>query len=108
MSMTKAEFVENVAKLVAGLQVPVSLMPRQALGAAYEPWSKLLDEVNGGFGWTSADACRETFGEIADVSLGSEAGLPMPSAEQDTRIELRELRRREREEASDATEPGRA
>jgi hypothetical protein len=70
--VTREEFVEQAAALVAGLQVPVSMMPRHMLGAAFEPWQKLLNEVNGGFGWTSADACREAFAEILDVSLGDE------------------------------------
>jgi hypothetical protein len=64
MNMTKEEFLDNVASLVAGLQVPVSMMPRHMLGAAYEPWSRLQDAVNGGFGWTNAEQCREAFSKI--------------------------------------------
>ena len=59
--MTKEEFTENVAQLVAGLQVPVSLLPRGTLGAAFEPWEALMTEVTGGFGWTSVEQCREAF-----------------------------------------------
>jgi hypothetical protein len=81
MAMTKEEFVDQVARLVAGLQVPVSLMPRGRFGAAYEPWEKLLGEVNGGFGWTNADACREAFAEIMDVSPDGQAEPAAGSAQ---------------------------
>lgn len=69
--MTPVEFTENVARLVAGLQVPVSIggSPDGILGPVAGPaWSKLLHEVNGGFGWTNVDACQEAFGEILGVS----------------------------------------
>ncbi len=71
--MTPEEFVALVAKLVAGLQVPVS-MPggRARLGAAYEPWSKLLNEANHGFGWTNMEACEAAF---AKILLSSEAAM---------------------------------
>jgi hypothetical protein len=71
MTMTREEFIEQVAELVAGLQVPVSMMPKQMFGAAYDPWSKLLTEVTG-FGWTTPAACREAFAEIMNVSLGED------------------------------------
>ena len=64
--MTKDEFIEQVAELVAGLQAPVSLMPHAALGAAYEPWSRLYTQANGGFGWINADDCRAAFKKILD------------------------------------------
>lgn len=66
MQMTQEEFLDNVARLVAGLQAPVSMMPRECFGAAYEPWSKLLEEANGGFGWTNAEKCRDAFTKILD------------------------------------------
>ncbi len=71
--MTGEEFVTLVAKLVAGLQVPVS-MPggRARLGAAYEPWTKLLNEVNHGFGWTNMEACEAAF---AKILLSPEAAM---------------------------------
>lgn len=62
--MTRDEFLDNVAALVAGLQVPVSLTPHSRFGAAYGPWQALLDEANGGFGWT--DACREAFAKLLE------------------------------------------
>jgi hypothetical protein len=64
MAMTEDEFVEAVAALVAGLQVPVSMMPRHLLGAAFEPWQRLIAEATGGFGWTDKDHCREAFTKI--------------------------------------------
>lgn len=66
MAMTQEEFLDNVAQLVAGLQAPVSMMPHSRLGAAYEPWERLLAEANGGFGWTDAEKCREAFAKILD------------------------------------------
>lgn len=62
--MTEDEFLEAVAQLVAGLQVPVSMMPRGMFGAAYEPWQKLLTEINHGFGWTNAEKAKAAFREI--------------------------------------------
>lgn len=50
--MTQREFLETVAELVEGLQVPVSLHGAQ-LGAAREPWEKLHSMA--GLGWHSAD-----------------------------------------------------
>lgn len=62
--MTKDEFVAEVAKLVAGMQAPVSLAPHTLFGAAYEPWEKLYSQANGGFGWTNAEKCEEAFRKI--------------------------------------------
>jgi hypothetical protein len=46
------EILLDVVKLVAGLQVPVSMgMP---LGTALEPWTRLKDKLQG-FGWLSTD-----------------------------------------------------
>lgn len=73
--MTREQLVDNVAKLVAGLQVPASIS-HQALGAAYDPWCELLHEANGGFGWTTADQCREAFTKI----LGGTDEFPAPES----------------------------
>lgn len=73
MKMTQEEFLDNVARLVAGLQVPVSMMPRHLFGAAYEPWSRLQDEATGGFGWSDAEKCREAFAGIP----GNRPGAPV-------------------------------
>lgn len=62
--MTKDEFIETAAELVAGLQAPVSLMPRAAFGAAFTPWQKLVGEATGGFGWTDKEALRAAFAMI--------------------------------------------
>ena len=65
--MTRDDFISQVAALVAGLQVPVSIGGKMALGAAYEPWSRLLNEVNGGFGWTDREKCEARFAELAGI-----------------------------------------
>lgn len=63
--MTRDEFLDDVAAVVAGLQVMVSITGRPAvLGAAAEPWQRLLHESNKGFGWTDKAKCREAFSEI--------------------------------------------
>ena len=53
--MTREETVAEIAKLIAGLAVPVSLgMGRDGLlGAAYAPWQRLYDEFGGS--WARAD-----------------------------------------------------
>ncbi len=49
---SRAEVVRDLAEVLAGLQVPVSMgMP---LGAAREPWGRLDDRLVG-FGWHDAD-----------------------------------------------------
>lgn len=62
--MTREEFTEQVAKLVAGLQVPASIRGVKVLGAAQQPWYVLVEEVTGGFGWTTPEKCAEVFTEI--------------------------------------------
>lgn len=65
--MTSEEFTEAVAELVAGLQVPVSIRgnPVDVLGPVAGPaWSRLLSEVNGGFGWVNREQCREAFEKL--------------------------------------------
>lgn len=55
--MTQDEFIDTVAKLVAGLQVPVSLgLP---LGEARDPWGRLSDLS--GFGWKTSEEIAESF-----------------------------------------------
>lgn len=48
--MDREEALAEVGKLIAGLAVPVSLGMGPMMGAAYEPWRKLYDEVVG-FGY---------------------------------------------------------
>ena len=50
--MTREELLEALAKILAGLQVPLSLGPG-LLGAADEPYRKVLAET--GFGWKNAE-----------------------------------------------------
>lgn len=51
--LTRDEIIRAVAEVVSGLQVPVSL--GMQLGAAREPWGKLHEIANDGFGWHDAD-----------------------------------------------------
>ena len=47
--MTKDELIEELAVLLTGLQVPLSLGGAQVLGAADEPYRKIL--ADRGWGW---------------------------------------------------------
>lgn len=61
--MTRDEFVNDVAALIAGLQVPVSLgMP---LGAATEPWRRLKNATVA-VGWSDADEVAEGIRRILE------------------------------------------
>lgn len=61
--MTRDELIENIAKVMAGLQVPMSMhMP---LGAAIEPWSDLHTALIG-FGWATKEMWEESLREILD------------------------------------------
>lgn len=62
--MTREEFISIAARLVAALQVPVSILGAEVLGTAYEPWQKLMAEVTGGFGWTTAEQAQAAFEQI--------------------------------------------
>lgn len=64
--MSREEFLEHVAGLVAGLQVPVSMVPHSAFGAAYPHWEALLKLANGGFGWTDEAGCRAAFAGVLE------------------------------------------
>jgi len=61
--MTREEFIRHVAALVAGLQVPVSLMPRDRFGAAYEPWEALFRDAVG-FGWANKEQLAAHYTKI--------------------------------------------
>jgi hypothetical protein len=65
--MTRDEFLTEVAELVAGLQVPVSVAPH-ALSAGYVPWNELHKQASGGFGWVTTSQCREAFAKILNDS----------------------------------------
>jgi hypothetical protein len=58
--MTRDERVQALAELLAGLQVPLSI---GILGAAQEPYRRLLNDVPG-FGWRTADDFRPYAEEI--------------------------------------------
>ena len=59
MSPEQDAMVRDIAELIAGLAVPVSLgMGRDGLlGVAYEPWQRLYNSVGGG--WSSADEIEQ-------------------------------------------------
>ena len=60
--LSRDEMIRAMAEVVAGLQVPVSL--GMMLGAAREPWGKLHEIANGGFGWYGADQAEANFREV--------------------------------------------
>jgi hypothetical protein len=55
--------ISEMAKLIAGLQVPISLgMGRDGiLGTAAEPWHRLFEKVGGG--WCTADEIEKRLRE---------------------------------------------
>jgi hypothetical protein len=61
--MTKDEFIRNVAQLLAGLQVPVSMeMP---MGTATVAWTELHRGLHG-FGWATADDYEREISEVLE------------------------------------------
>lgn len=65
---TKDELLDDMAELLAGLQVPRSLpQPHILLGKGLEPYDRLMDELNG-FGWTDKEALRSKLGTIFDAT----------------------------------------
>jgi hypothetical protein len=103
-AVTQDEFLDNVAALVAGLQVPVSLMPHSRLGAAYGPWQALLDEATGGFGWTDADTCRAALAKLLEPAPATLSLLHVRHHGSETfaLYRSREMADRVREKAQDA------
>lgn len=67
-SVDREDTIKLIAALVCGLQVPVSLFdnPRAILGAAYNPWSTLKNEL-GGFGWVSPEDVEEKLREMLET-----------------------------------------
>jgi hypothetical protein len=57
---TPSEIIEDVVALVAGLQVPVSLMgAKVALGTGHEAWQRLRDDMTRGrAGWMTTDLTK--------------------------------------------------
>lgn len=51
--MTKDELIEALAKVLGGLQVPMSMGP--VLGAADKPYREIYADL-GGFGWRDDEA----------------------------------------------------
>jgi hypothetical protein len=61
--MTKDAFIKEVAQLLAGLQVPISL--KLPLGAAAPAWTQLHRGLYG-FGWASADDYEARINEVLE------------------------------------------
>ena len=81
------DIVTEISKLIAGLQVPVSLgMGRDGiLGTAYEPWLALWEQVGGG--WKNAEevenSLREKLGMPYEESDKAESGYFGPKEDAD-------------------------
>jgi hypothetical protein len=60
--MTRDELIADMAAVISGLQVPVSL--GMNIGKARDPWGRIFDST--GFGWKDAETIeawlRETLG----------------------------------------------
>lgn len=63
--MGRTQFLETVAALCAGLQVPVSI-DRRMLGAAYAPWSR-LHNLGHSFGWRDSASYLAAFKRYVDL-----------------------------------------
>lgn len=70
MNDIQESFLQDLAELLSGLQVPLSL--RVPLGAAEKPYRKILDTVNP-FGWTDAEQIRAELDKIFGPSIAEEA-----------------------------------
>lgn len=75
--MTKEEFARNVAELVAGIQVPFSIIHDHATGTGTDAWKKLLSEANGGFGWTNADKAEAAYRKLLGLSTAGHYHDPL-------------------------------
>ncbi len=70
--MTDSEFIATVAKLVAGLQVPVSMgMP---LGQAREPWGQLHNLLRSG--WHEPEEYEIAFAKVLNPNVDVEKHRP--------------------------------
>jgi hypothetical protein len=68
VSMTeygRDEVITDIAKLIAGLQVPVSLNGRVMLGVGLEPWERLFHHLHT-FGWTDDTQLEKELRAILD------------------------------------------
>lgn len=53
--MDKDELIQELAKVLSGLQVPMSLGGASMLGTAYDPVIKIRDIKEFPWGWATAD-----------------------------------------------------
>lgn len=70
----REQFLGEVAALVAGLQVPVSINS-SLLGEAYAPWSR-LHNLGHRFGWRKPEDYVETFRKCVELGDDTEDAQP--------------------------------
>lgn len=76
--MNRAELVTELSRLMAGLQVPISL--GMQLGVARESWVKIADAT--GFGWRNAEDFEAQLYRILDPTADSAIPAGAPVAEE--------------------------
>jgi hypothetical protein len=59
------DVIADIAALIAGLQVPVSLGGRQYLGQGYDPWHRLFEKLHS-FGWVDAEQIEKELRAVLD------------------------------------------
>lgn len=62
---TRDEAITDIAKLIAGLQVPASLDSKMMLGEGADPWHRLFAKLHH-FGWTDAEQIEKELREVLD------------------------------------------
>lgn len=61
------EVIGDIAKLIAGLQVPASLDSKMMLGEGADPWHRLFAKLHH-FGWTDAEQIEKELREVLDAA----------------------------------------
>jgi hypothetical protein len=67
--MTRDDLLNDLAELLAGLQVPLSLNGPVMLGAGCEPYRRILDGLPG-FGWRGAEDFLPELSRLLDGPAG--------------------------------------
>ena len=68
--MKKSKIIRLMAEILAGLQVPAGM---GVLGAAHEPWGKLLTIINT-FGWKTVDEIQQELIKALEEEYFDELG----------------------------------
>ena len=68
--MKKSKIIRLMAEILAGLQVPAGI---GVLGAAHEPWGKLLTIINT-FGWKTVDEIQQELIKALEEEYFDELG----------------------------------